>query len=142
VSVATVAEMRGQPTPRRRAGDAAEEAVARHLAAAGWMIVARNVRVGRSELDIVALEPDPSPTLVFVEVRSASGTRFGAPVESVDSRKVERLYRAAWTLVRDGRLPDGHVLPGIAWRIDLVTVVRAEGTAWRLAGHLRGLVPP
>ena len=134
--------MVGHPTPRRQAGDQAEEAVARHLAASGWTILARNVRVGRGELDIVAADPAPSPMLVFVEVRSASGPRFGAPVESVGARKVERLYRASWELVRAGRLPDGAELPAIAWRIDLVTVVREVGTVWRLAGHLRGLLPP
>src|SRR5687767_354308 len=75
------AAMAGQPTSRRRAGDDAEEAVARHLLASGWTIVARNVRVGRGELDIVAVEPDPAPPLVFVEVRSASGTAFGDPIE-------------------------------------------------------------
>ena len=40
--------------------------------AAGWTILARNVRVGRSEVDIVAR--DPEATLVFVEVRSRSGS--------------------------------------------------------------------
>ena len=133
--------MPGTPTPRRRAGDVAEEAVARHLSGNGWTIVARNVRVGRSELDIVAIEPTPVPALVFVEVRSATVTRFGAPVESVDARKVSRLYRAAWALVRAGRLPDGKSLPDIEWRVDLVTVIRQDGRAWQLAGHLRGLDP-
>jgi putative endonuclease len=132
-----------RPTPRRRSGDEAEEAVARHLTGLGWTVVARNVRVGRSELDILAVEPLPGPTLVIVEVRSASVTRFGAPVESVHQRKVARLYRAAWQLVRDGHLPDGRTLPAIGWRIDLVTVIRDGGLEpWRLTEHLRGLVPP
>jgi putative endonuclease len=133
--------MTGTSTPRRRAGDAAEQAVARHLSAHGWTIVARNVRVGRSELDIVAVEPATPPILVIVEVRSATVTSFGAPVESVDARKVSRLYRAAWALVRAGRLPDGKALPDIEWRVDLVTVIREYGRAWRLAGHIRGLDP-
>jgi putative endonuclease len=133
--------MSGTPTPRRRTGDEAEEAVARHLSALGWTIVARNVRVGRDELDIIAIEPVQRPTLVFVEVRSASGTGFGAPVESVDARKVARLYRAASALVRAGQLPDGEPIPAIEWRVDLVTVVRQEGRPWRLAVHLRGLDP-
>ena len=103
--------------------------------------MARNIRVGRGELDIIAIDPGPAPTLVFVEVRSASGTGFGAPVESVDARKVARLYRAASALVRAGRLPDGRALPANSWRVDLVTLVRTDGRTWRLAGHLRGLDP-
>jgi Holliday junction resolvase-like predicted endonuclease len=106
------------------------------------MIVARNVRVGRLELDIVAVELRPEPTLVFIEVRSATVTRFGAPIESVDAAKVARLYRAAWELIRTGRLPDGDALPALDWRVDLITVVREDGSAWRLAAHLRGLAPP
>jgi Holliday junction resolvase-like predicted endonuclease len=90
----------------------------------------------------VAVEPDPVPALVFVEVRSASGTAFGDPVESVGARKVARLYRAAWELERAGRLPDGGALPALPWRVDLVTVVRDSGSRWRLAGHLRGVLPP
>jgi putative endonuclease len=134
--------MGGQPTPRRRTGDQAEEAVARHLSALGWTIVARNVRVGRSELDIVAIEPAPRETLVVVEVRSATVTTFGDPVESVRPAKVARLYRAAWDLARAGRLSDGRALPTLPWRVDLVTVVRHGDRGWRLADHLRGVTPP
>jgi Holliday junction resolvase-like predicted endonuclease len=131
------------PTARRRTGDEAEEAVARHLAAQGWAILARNVRVGRIELDIVAIEAGAVPTLVIVEVRSASVTRFGSPVESVDAAKVERLYRAASALARAACLPDGQPLPPIGWRVDLVAVVRdGDGASWRTTHHLRGLAPP
>jgi putative endonuclease len=121
------------------AGDRAEEAVARHLAAAGWTILARNVHVGRTEVDIVALDPDG--VLVIVEVRSRSGPGFGAPEESVDGDKVSRLYGAAWQLTRvlaASRRPAKGPC-----RVDLVTVLRdgraGEGTVVR---HLRGLIPP
>jgi putative endonuclease len=135
--------MSAGPTARRRAGDLAEEAVARHLVRIGWSIVARNVRVGRSELDIVAIDPGPPPTLVLVEVRSATVARFGAPIESVDAAKVGRLYRAAMELARIGHLPDGVALPSIDWRVDLVTVVRdGHAASWRTTHHVKGLRPP
>jgi putative endonuclease len=126
-------------TARRKSGDGAEQAVVDHLVRLGWTIVARNVRVGRSEVDIIAREP--SGSLVFVEVRSRSGTRLGMPEESVDAAKVARLYAAAWELLRIGRSPGGESLTEVAFRVDLVTVVRADG-AWLLRGHLRGLAPP
>jgi Holliday junction resolvase-like predicted endonuclease len=146
------------PGRRRLAGEWAEEAAAETLRLAGWSILARNVRVARDEVDIVALEPDDPPVLVLVEVRSRTEPRaavgsapgFGQPEESVDARKVGRLYRAAFALLRAGELPDGTPLPLGRWRVDLVTVVRdvavdTNGSgvgAWRVTTHLRGLAPP
>jgi Holliday junction resolvase-like predicted endonuclease len=131
------------PTPRRAAGDQAEEAAAGYLIGLGWSVLARNVRVGRAELDIVAVEPGVADAFVVVEVRSRSGPRFGAPEESVDAAKVARLYRAAWDLGREGMLPDGRRLPLGPPRVDLVALVRdrARGTGWQLHVHLRGLAP-
>lgn len=138
-------------TSRQVAGDSAERAVAVALVAAGWIILARNVRVGRDEVDLVALDPGDPPTLVMVEVRSrtrpgsvaAGDSGYGVPEESVDGRKVARLYRAALALLRDGRLPDGQPLPAVPWRVDLVTAVRDSPTgAWLLGTHVRGLEPP
>ncbi|MBI3747278.1 MAG: YraN family protein, partial [Chloroflexi bacterium] len=40
-------------TDAQRSGDGAETLVADRLTAAGWTILARNVRVGRFELDLV-----------------------------------------------------------------------------------------
>ncbi len=65
-------------------------------------MLARNLRVGRDEIDIVALEPGSPPTLVVVEVRSRSRPGFGSAVETVDRRKVARLYRALAALPREG----------------------------------------
>src|SRR5450755_4901471 len=59
----------GARTTRQEAGDAAEVLVAERLAALGWTILARNVHAGRSELDIVAVDPGPPARLVVVEVR-------------------------------------------------------------------------
>jgi len=53
-------------TDRQKAGDAAECLVAERLSARGWLILARNVHAGRSELDIVAVDPGPPARLVVV----------------------------------------------------------------------------
>jgi putative endonuclease len=126
-------------TPRQRAGDHAEAQVAKHLDGLGWRVIGRNVRVGRHEIDLVAIEPGVPPTLVFVEVRSRSTTGFGPPEESVVGGKATRMYRAAIELVHTGRLPDGSPLPRLPWRVDLVSVVR-EGTSTTVR-HLRGVDP-
>lgn len=114
--------------------------MARLLARQGWAVIARNVRVGRNEVDVVAV--DPEGTLVFVEVRSRTVSSRGAPEESVDAAKVTRLYAAAWDLVRAGRLPGGLPLRAQTFRVDLVTVVRERHGVWLLRGHIQGLSPP
>ena len=143
MGVAGDARTADRRTSRRVAGDLAEDAVVRHLAARGWTILARNLRVGRSELDIVASEPSGPCAFIIVEVRSRTVPRYGAPEESVDAAKVARLYAAAWDLARAGQMPGGSRLAGGPFRVDLVTVVRGgAGARWRVSTHLRGLAPP
>ena len=106
-------------TPKQRAGDAAEEAVARHLAAHGCTLIARNARYPEGELDLIARERD---MLVFVEVRMRRSAAFGGAAASVDRFKQKRLARAAqhWLLEHYGeRWP--------ACRFDVVSVT-GDGT--------------
>ena len=96
--------------------------VADRLAEAGWTILARNVHVGRHELDLVAVDPGPPPALVVVEVRWRAGRDFGLPEETVDHRKRARVRAAAYGLLDRGSLPDGEPLPRLPLRFDLVVV--------------------
>lgn len=109
-------------TPAQRAGDAAEDAVVAALAGAGWRILGRQVRVGRLELDIVAVDPGPPPVLAVVEVRWRRSRAFGLPEETADQRKLGRLRRGAAALASRGRLADGSLLPALPLRLDLVAV--------------------
>ena len=109
-------------TTAQRAGDAAETLVSARLVEAGWTVLARNVHVGRFELDLVAVDPGPPVTLVVVEVRWRSGREFGLPEETVDHRKRVRVRSAAYGLLERGILPDGSPLPRLPLRFDLVVV--------------------
>ena len=109
-------------TPKQRAGDAAEDAAAKHLAAAGCRIVARNARYRDGEVDLVARERD---VLVFVEVRMRGSLRFGGAAVSVNSLKQKRIARAAqhWLLGEYGeRWP--------TCRFDVVTVDGSGTIEW------------
>jgi len=110
-----------QRTPAQRAGDAAEADVAQRLAAQGWLILGRQVRAGRSELDIVAVDRGAPPTLV-VEVQWRRRRDFGLPEETLDRRKLAHLRRGLGHLVEAGRLPDGTILPDLPVRLDLAVV--------------------
>jgi putative endonuclease len=106
----------------QQAGDAAELLVADHLIAAGGTVLARDLRVGRAELDLIGIDPGPPATLVVVEVRWRRRRDFGLPEETVSYRKVARIRRAAFTLRDAGKLPNGEPLPALPMRIDLVAV--------------------
>ena len=119
-----MADRPGDParTTAQQAGDAAEALVASRLAGAGWTVLARNVHVGRHELDLVAVDPGPPAALVIVEVRWRAGRDFGLPEETVDHRKRVRVRAAAYGLLDRGVLPDGSPVPRLPLRFDLVVV--------------------
>ena len=123
-------------TPQQLVGDAAESLVAARLVAQGWSILARNLRVGRRELDIVAVDPGPPPALVIVEVRWRRDRGFGVPEESVGWQKRRHLRRAALELIEQG-IVGGTILPRHPLRVDLVVVEpgAVPGAQQRLRHH-------
>ncbi len=68
----------------------------------GYQILARNLRVGRAEIDIVA---ERGRTLVFCEVRARQHTRAVHPLETIDAAKIQRIRQAAlaWVIANDLR---------------------------------------
>jgi putative endonuclease len=84
--------------PRARRGRLAEDLAARLIESRGGRILARNVRVGRGEVDLVA-ELDGEP--VVVEVRSVAnpgGPLDATPLEAFDAAKAAQVRRLAGRL--------------------------------------------
>ena len=94
--------------------------MADRLVAVGWSIVARQVRVGRAEIDLIAIDPGPPRTLVIVEVRWRARRDYGLAEETVDHAKRTRLRHAAFQLLHEAR--PGPPLPKLPVRFDLVVV--------------------
>jgi putative endonuclease len=109
-------------TAAQRVGQAAEASAARHLRGLGWPILGRNVRVGRAEIDLLAIDPDGSRALVVVEVRWRSRRDFGLPEETIDRPKVARLRAAGHAVRAAGSLATGIPVPPLPLRIDLVVL--------------------
>ena len=109
-------------TAAQQAGDSAESLVLVRLQASGWTVLARNVHVGRHELDLVAVDPGPPAALVIVEVRWRKSRGFGLPEETVDHRKRTHLRVATHGLRDRGVFPDGSPVPRLPVRFDLVVV--------------------
>ena len=109
-------------TQAQRAGDAAEALVATELERAGWQVLGSRIRVGRAEIDLLAVDPGPPRTLVVVEVRWRGRRDFGLAEETIDHAKRQRLHEAGFALRAGERLADGTRLPALPMRFDLVVV--------------------
>ena len=77
-------------------GRAAEQRALDVLTAAGLVLVSRNFRTRRGEIDLVMRD---GQTLVFVEVRLRSSNRHGGAVSSLDAAKRRRLRAAAGAFI-------------------------------------------
>ena len=85
---------------RKETGDRGEAIAARHLEGKGYVILARNWRHGRGELDLIA---EHRGVIVFVEVRARHGEAFGAPEETLGPAKRAKLMETAqaWLSIHD-----------------------------------------
>lgn len=103
---------------RKRIGRQGEEIAAAYLADRGYRILDRNWSCPTGELDMVA---EDDAALIFVEVRTRRGNRFGTAEESVTPAKQIRLIELAQTYLQEVEPPHP------TWRIDVVTVQLGQG---------------
>ena len=103
---------------RKQTGQRGEDIAAAYFVERGYEIVERNWRCSVGELDII-MEGDD--TLVFVEVRTRKGHRFGTPEESITSAKQARLIELAQTYLQETENLDR------SWRIDVAAVTFGSG---------------
>lgn len=102
-------------------GSQGEQLAALHLERSGFEIVARNARVGRLEIDLVARR---GALLVFCEVRARSSNAFLDPIDTIDRRKRSRIRSAAMLWIAQSRTSYSEI------RFDAASVVFApEGPA-------------
>ncbi|MDP8999048.1 MAG: YraN family protein [Myxococcota bacterium] len=102
-------------------GRRAELAVADYLVAQGFALIARNLRLGALELDVVAQR---GGLVAVVEVRTRGGGSLEGPFESISPAKRARLLRAVDRLWRE-RLSGMSNVERV--RIDAAAVTFAGG---------------
>ncbi len=68
-----------------------------------YKVIARNYRLFRGEIDIIAYD---QKTLVFVEVKTRRSTNYGFPEESVTSSKQQQIRKIAHGFLTKNNLQD------------------------------------
>jgi putative endonuclease len=115
-------------TARQAVGAYGERIAERHLTANGLVVIARNWRCGDGEIDLILRDGDD---VVFCEVKTRRGTRYGTPAEAVVGAKARRLRRLAARWLAETRVRPREV------RFDVVSVLPQPRGAARVE-HLRG----
>ena len=103
---------------RQILGREGERIAENYLKEKGYRLVERNYRCPMGELDLIALD---RRVIVFIEVKTRSDFRFGAPTESVHPRKQRKMIQAALYFL------SRHRLHGREARFDVVGVSLATG---------------
>lgn len=99
---------------KKEIGFLGEEIATDFLKQKGYRILERNVRIGRGEIDLIALDGE---TLVFVEVKTRKGFGFGHPSESVTYRKRRQLSKLALLYLQRRGISD------VSCRFDIISVL-------------------
>lgn len=104
-------------------GDRGEELAAAYLEEAGYRVLERNYHFERNEVDLVCLDPNQGGEIVFVEVKTRTGTGFGIPEASVTEDKKNSLIGVARAFLHE------RELDGVPARFDVVAVMLTDGKA-------------
>jgi putative endonuclease len=115
-----------------RRGKSGESHARVWLEGRGYTTVAANWRCPSGELDLVMLHRDE---LVFVEVKTRTGERFGRAAEAVTPAKQRKLLTtAAWFASEHPEHEDR------IWRIDIVAVTIDPRTGAASVEHIENAV--
>lgn len=101
-------------------GKEGEEIAAAYLESKGYLVLDRNYRFDRAEIDIVAFD---HTQIIFAEVKSRSGTYFGRPEEFVTEAKEINIKRAAEAWIYERKMETALV------RFDIISIVQNKNNA-------------
>lgn len=102
-----------------------------YLKKQGYKIVKRNYRTKRGEIDIIA---EKRGCLVFVEVRTKVGERFGTPEETLNWKKRRKLVGNAKAYAAYQRYSGPY-------RVDAICIVLNDGITEERLKHYENICP-
>jgi putative endonuclease len=111
-------------------GKMGEEFAGKYLEKYGYKIIERNYRTKYAEIDLIARK---GREMVFVEVRTKRGENFGTPEETINKKKLRKIW--------------GNVRAYVAWkrwkgssRVDAICIVlKLDGEIDRL-NHYQNII--
>ena len=98
-------------------GKKSEILAEKYLVERGYLILFKNIRVGRYEVDLVCQDKD---VIVFVEVKSLASSRIKNPYDAVTHSKQMRIIKVADTVLKK------H-FPGNEVRFDIISIIIKNG---------------
>ncbi len=81
----------------KKVGNFGEKYAQAYLKDKGYEILSVNESSKYAEIDIIAIDRD---TLVFVEVKTRSSTKFGSPTSAVGKRKIAQIKKGAHYFIK------------------------------------------
>ena len=94
-----------------------EDKAVNYLIREGYTILDRNWKSGHKELDIVA---EKDGTLVVVEVKTRTSSKYGNPEDAVTPKKIRNTVLAADAYIRFNRID-------LPVRFDIISVLSSSG---------------
>ncbi len=111
-------------------GKIGEETAKRYLKNKGYNIIEQNYKTKYAEIDLIAKRGNE---MVFVEVRTKKGEDFGAPEETINKRKLRKLWgnARAYTAWKKWQGP---------YRVDAVCVVLRRDNSMERLNHYENII--
>jgi len=95
-------------------GREGEKAAIKFLKKSGYRTIEKNFRTKAGEIDIIAVQ---EKVLVFVEVKTRSGSRLGHPVEALTPHKQKKIASIASGFLAKHKIQDRE------YRFDVVSIL-------------------
>lgn len=89
----------------RATGSLGEDLACRFLKKKGYKILKRNLNERHGEIDILARDRQEK-TLVFIEVKTRSNTKYGLPREAVGFFKSQKIIKAVYSCLAKHKIKD------------------------------------
>lgn len=111
-------------------GKIGEDIARKYLDKKGYKIVEQNYKTKYAEIDLVAKKGNE---IVFVEVRTKKGENFGTPEETIDKRKLRKLWgnARAYTARKKWQGP---------YRVDAVCIVLKYDNSMERINHYENII--
>ncbi|MCF7877545.1 MAG: YraN family protein [Candidatus Omnitrophica bacterium] len=111
-------------------GNLGESIAKDYLKKKGYKIIDQNYRTRYAEIDLIAIY---RRVLIFIEVRTKIGERFGSPEETLSKKKINKITRNCLAYIyQNGWKKD--------YRIDAICVVFEENKGLERVSHYKNIL--